>query len=236
MNAIPFDGYPNSPGPSARGNYAANAGPRPRVATEPKRRLLPGEFSAEPARSWASTTKRQVAANSGWLLQHGNVHGGALGRQFERSARRLGHGLSEASVTAANAIGVCTTPNNRDNGADGTWRDARLLVCGYWHSGCQRVARPVFWAPVGPDVGPPNRQSAPRRRQRGFADGSVRFIGNYIFQGTWFYMLSTQDGVAYAYRFETPARFWAQRSTWRQRNVTLQRPQHGSVSSRGPLL
>jgi prepilin-type processing-associated H-X9-DG protein len=29
-----------------------------------------------------------------------------------------------------------------------------------------------------------------------FADGSVRFISDFIAQGTWFYLPSTNDGMA----------------------------------------
>ena len=31
-----------------------------------------------------------------------------------------------------------------------------------------------------------------------FADGSVRFVSNYVNQVTWFYMLSTCDGAKYS--------------------------------------
>lgn len=109
-------------------------------------------------------------------------------------------GYPGSSVTAANAIGVCTTPNDRNDGSDDV-------------EGC-----PAFWYPgIGTrdaigcstgflNTGWPSMGAQARSRHYGgvnvaFADGSVRFVGDYITQGTWFYMLSTQDGIPYHYEF-----------------------------------
>ena len=53
------------------------------------------------------------------------------------------------------------------------------------------------------NLGWPSWQAQARSRHGGgvnacFADGSVRFVSNYIDQAVWFYMLSAADGVSYS--------------------------------------
>ena len=192
----PFVGYQNAPGPWARGNYAANAGP-----------------------GWW-----QMSYKGGYYQEAYGTTGPVMGIDFGARLNDIPDGTSNtilfnevrigvnsqdprgvwalgfpaASVTAANAIGDCTTPNDANELSDDV-------------EGC-----PPFWYPgIGTrdhigcstgyaNLGWPSWQAQARSRHTGgvnacFADGSVRFVSNYVSQAVWFYMLSARDGVPYSY-------------------------------------
>jgi len=105
-------------------------------------------------------------------------------------------GLAACSVTAANAIGDCTTPNDRNELSDDT-EDCGL----FWYPGigsrdrigCSRDNAPRNW---------PNWQGQARSRHINgvnscFVDGSVRFVPDSVPQSIWRLMLSRDDGQVY---------------------------------------
>src|SRR5205823_10797191 len=100
-------------------------------------------------------------------------------------------GVAGASVTAANAIGDCTTPNDANEYSDDI-EDCTLARSaggfpqtsgmGVTKMGCSNDNLPRNW---------PNWQAQARSLHSGgvnatFADGSVRFIRDDITQGLWF--------------------------------------------------
>jgi prepilin-type N-terminal cleavage/methylation domain-containing protein/prepilin-type processing-associated H-X9-DG protein len=112
-------------------------------------------------------------------------------------------GLAGASVTAANAIGDCTTPNDFNEYSDDieNCNDARQLGgvgntgWGKVQMGCSNDNLPNNW---------PNWQAQARSRHANgvnccFCDGSVRFINNAVPQSIWFQMNSRDDGKPYNY-------------------------------------
>jgi prepilin-type processing-associated H-X9-DG protein/prepilin-type N-terminal cleavage/methylation domain-containing protein len=195
---VPFSGYRNAEGPWARGNYAANAGP-----------------------GWW-----QMSLNGRSYEESYGMTGPVMGINFGAALHRIPDGTSNtimftelrigvsaidprgvwamgfpgSSVVAANAIGDCTTPNDHNEGSDD------IESCPKWYYegigtrdgiGCSTGYANLGWA---------SWQAQARGRHTGgvnvcFADGSVRFVSNYVFQGTWFYMLSSSDGVSYKYAF-----------------------------------
>jgi prepilin-type processing-associated H-X9-DG protein/prepilin-type N-terminal cleavage/methylation domain-containing protein len=179
--------------PWARGNYAANAGP-----------------------GWW-----QMSLNGGSYLESYGMTGPVMGINFGAVLRTIADGTSNTvmftevrsgvnpqdprgvwalgypgtSVTAANAIGVCTTPNNRDDGADA------IEGCpGFWYSGigskdaigCSTGFLNLGW----PSMGAQARSLHAGGVNVAFADGSVRWVSDFIPQGTWFSLLSSNDGMA----------------------------------------
>jgi prepilin-type processing-associated H-X9-DG protein len=103
-------------------------------------------------------------------------------------------GYPGASIIAANAIGDCTTPNDHNEGSDDVEGCPNFYYPGIGtrdHIGCSTGYANLGW---------PSWQAQARSRHDGgvnvcFADGSVRFVGDYIPQGTWFYLLSSSDGT-----------------------------------------
>jgi prepilin-type processing-associated H-X9-DG protein/prepilin-type N-terminal cleavage/methylation domain-containing protein len=181
--------------PWARGNYAANAGP-----------------------GWW-----QMSLNGGSYQESYGLTGPVMGINFGAAFVAIADGTSNtvmftevrsglnpqdprgvwamgypgASVTAANAIGVCTTPNNRDDGADD------IEGCpGFWYAGigskddmgCSTGFLNLGW----PSMGAQARSLHNGGVNVAFADGSVRWISDFIPQGTWFSLLSSNDGVVCA--------------------------------------
>lgn len=192
----PFGGYRHAPGPWARGNYAANAGP-----------------------GWW-----QMSLGGGSYLEAFGKTGPVMGINFGTQLRRIPDGASAtvlftelragvndrdprgawamgypgSSVTAANAIGDCTNPNDNHEGSDDIEDCPK-----FWYKGIGSRDR-MGCGQGFANLGWPSWQAQSRSQHRdgvnvAFADGSVRFVSNYVSQSVWFYMLSTRDGVAYAY-------------------------------------
>jgi prepilin-type N-terminal cleavage/methylation domain-containing protein/prepilin-type processing-associated H-X9-DG protein len=193
-HGTPFQGYDKAPGPWARGNYAANAGPgwwqtslngasytEAYGATGP---VMGINFGA---------VLQQIPDGTSNTVMFNEVRVGVSAGD-PRGVWALGYPGS--SVTAANAIGDCVTPNDAMELSDDV-------------EGC-----PSFWYPgIGSrdrigcstgyfNLGWPSWQAQARSRHRGgvnvcFADGSVHFVSDLVSQPAWFAMLSAQDGVAY---------------------------------------
>jgi prepilin-type processing-associated H-X9-DG protein len=193
--AAPLSGYQNVGGTWARGNYAANAGPG----------WWQMSLNGETYQESYGTTGPVMGINFGAILPR--IPDGAsntimfnevrigVGPLDPRGVWAMGY--PGASVTAANAIGVCTTPNDRNEASDSVQGCKE-----FWYQGIG--SRDCIGCSKGPvDLGWPSWQAQARSRHSGgvnacFADGSVRFVSDYVAQGIWFYMLSTSDGVAYS--------------------------------------
>jgi prepilin-type processing-associated H-X9-DG protein/prepilin-type N-terminal cleavage/methylation domain-containing protein len=189
-----FAGYQNCPGPWARANYAANAGPGWWQMSLDGNSYQEGYGMTGPVMGinfGADVSRIKDGASNTVLFNEVRI---GVGDQDPRGV--LFMGFPGSSVTAANAISDCTTPNDRNEGSDD------VLGC------------PVFWYPgIGSrdaigcstgfaNLGWPSWQAQARSRHSGgvnvcFADGSVRFVSDYVAQGVWFYMLSTSDGVPF---------------------------------------
>lgn len=191
---VPFSGFQNVPGPWARGNYACNAGP-----------------------GWW-----QMSLDGGTYQESYGKTGPVMGINFGASLPSIPDGASNtvmftevrigvgptdprgvwamgypgSSVTAANAIGDCTTPNDHNEGSDDVQGCPNFYYAGIGTRDC--IGCSTGFA----NLGWPSWQSQARSRHGAgvhvcFADSSVRFISDYVAQGVWFYMLSSSDGVAY---------------------------------------
>jgi prepilin-type processing-associated H-X9-DG protein len=191
----PFQGYQQAPGPWARGNYACNAGPgwwqmsyKGDYYTESYGQTGPVmgiEFGARVS---------DIPDGCSNTVLFNEVRAG-VNSQDPRGVWALGYPGS--SVTAANAIGDCTVPNDANEGSDD------VLGCPpFWYPGIG--TRDHIGCSTGfANLGWPSWQGQARSRHRGgvnacFADGGVRFVSNYVAQSVWFYMLSARDGVAYS--------------------------------------
>jgi len=107
-------------------------------------------------------------------------------------------GLAGASLTAANAIGDCTVPNDRNEYSDDieNCNNVRQRLgtgntgLGAIRMGCSNDNLPNNW---------PNWQAQARSLHPGgvqacFGDGSVRTIPNTIAQSVWYLLNSREDG------------------------------------------
>jgi prepilin-type processing-associated H-X9-DG protein len=194
----PFQGYASAPGPWARGNYAANAGPG----------WWQMSFKGTSYQEAYGMTGPVMGINFGAGMD-GIPDGFAntilfnevrIGINAEDPRGVWAMGYPGASVTAANAIGDCTTPNDANELSDDLEGCPTFWYAGIGtrdHIGCSTGFANLGW---------PTWQAQARSRHVGgvnacFADGSVRFVSNYVFQSVWFYMLSTKDGVPYYYEF-----------------------------------
>ncbi len=195
---VPFDGYPQAPGPWARGNYAANAGPGWWQMSYRGGHYTEAFGEAGPV----------MGINFGAALP--NIQDGTS-RTVMFNEVRVGvshldprgawaFGFPGSSVTAANAIGNCTVPNDTDDLSDDIQDCSKFWYAGIGtkdHIGCSTGFENLGW---------PSWQAQARSRHPGgvnacFADGSVRFIRDSVAQSVWFDMLSSCDGVPYNYEY-----------------------------------
>jgi prepilin-type processing-associated H-X9-DG protein len=105
-------------------------------------------------------------------------------------------GYPGSSVTAANAIGDCLTPNNDSEDADDVSGCPNFKYAGIGlkdQMGCGVDLLGFSY----PSWQAQSRSMHPGQVSVCFADGSVRFISNYVSPATWFYMLSSCDGANY---------------------------------------
>jgi prepilin-type processing-associated H-X9-DG protein/prepilin-type N-terminal cleavage/methylation domain-containing protein len=191
----PFDGYQNAPGPWMRGNYAANAGPGWWQTSYEGGSYTEAYGSTGPVMgiNFGSCLSRIPDGTSNTVLFN-EVRAG-VSNIDPRGVWAMGYPGS--SVTAANAIGDCTTPNDANELSDDLEGCPNFFYTGIGtrdHMGCSTGYFNLGW---------PSWQAQARSRHTGgvnvcFADGSVRFVSNFVDQATWFAMLSTSDGVPYA--------------------------------------
>jgi prepilin-type N-terminal cleavage/methylation domain-containing protein/prepilin-type processing-associated H-X9-DG protein len=195
----PFAGYTSvvgvnstpAPGPWARGNYAASAGPG----------WWPISLNGAAYAESYGTTGPVFGINFGAALP--NLRDGTSNVVLFNEVR-VGVGTTDprgvwamgfpgASITAANAIGDCTTPNDANEGSDDVEGCPQFWYAGIGaqdHIGCSTGLFNLGWASWQAQA----RSSHPGGVNVCFADGSVRFISDYIAQGLWFYVLSADDG------------------------------------------
>jgi len=198
MNRGPFDGYSKAPGPWARGNYACNAGPGWWQMSLNGGSYLEAFGYTGPVMgiNFGSVIPRILDGTSATVL-FTEVRAGVNG-QDPRGVWAMG--FPGSSVTAANAIGDCLTPNDSNDSSDDIEGCPKFWYKGIGtrdHIGCSTGFANLGW---------PSFQAQARSRHRGgvnvaFVDGSVRFISDYVPQSIWFYMLSTRDGVPFNYEF-----------------------------------
>lgn len=183
-------------GPWARGNYAANAGPG----------WWQMSLNGEAYEETYGKTGPVMGINFGTGI-YGIPDGASNTVMFTELRVGVGPkdprgvwaiGFPGSSVVAANAIADCATPNDRNEDSDD------IQGCpNFWYQGigsrdqigCGRGVANLGWA---------SWQAQARSHHLAgvnacFADGSVRLISNYVHQATWFYLLSTQDGMAVSY-------------------------------------
>jgi prepilin-type processing-associated H-X9-DG protein/prepilin-type N-terminal cleavage/methylation domain-containing protein len=192
----PFSGYPQAPGPWARGNYAANAGPGWWQMSKDGRTYMESYGRTGPVLGINfGAVPGSIPDGASTTVMFSEVRVGVSALD-PRGSWAMGYPGS--SVLAANAIGDCTTPNDAGEGSDD------IEGCPQWwypgigtrdHIGCSTGYFNLGW---------PSWQAQARSRHAGgvnvcFADGSVRFVGDYILQGVWFSMLSSSDGLPYTY-------------------------------------
>jgi len=193
----PFDGYSKAPGPWARGNYAANAGPgwwQMSLKGESYQEAY-GKTGPVMGINFGANLSEDIPDGTSNTIMFNEVRIG-INSKDPRGVWALG--FPGASVTAANAIGDCTVPNDANEFSDDVEGCPE-----FWYAGIGRKDH-IGCSTGFEDLGWPSWQGQARSRHIDgvnacFADGSVRFISNYIDQPVWFYMLSTQDGVAYRY-------------------------------------
>jgi len=193
--APPFAGYSNAPGPWGRGNYAANAGPGWWHMSLDGKPYTESYGKAAPVMgiNYGAVLSR-IPDGASNTVMFNEVRTG-VNAQDPRGVWALGY--PGASVTAGNAISDCTTPNDRNEGSDD------VQGCpSFWYQGIG--SRDYIGCSTGfANLGWPSWAAQARSQHTGgvnvcFADGSVRWITDYVSQGVWFYMLSTSDGVPYS--------------------------------------
>lgn len=190
-NKVPFGGYTHKPGPWARGNYAANAGPgwwqmslNGRCYTEAFGRTGPVmgiNYGAVP---------HNIPDGTSSTVMFTEVRVG-IGSKDPRGVWAMGY--PGASITAANAIGDCPVPNDRNETSDD------VQGCpDFYYSGIgtrDRIGCNTGFA----NLGWPSWQAQARSQHPGginvcLADGSVCFIRDTIDQSVWFSLISANDG------------------------------------------
>jgi prepilin-type processing-associated H-X9-DG protein len=194
----PFAGYPADPQPWARGNYAVNAGPGWWQMSFNGGHYPESYGETGPVMGinfGAKLTEIPDGATNTVLLNEVRV---GINDQDPRGVWAMGY--PAASVTAANAIGDCTVPNDANELSDDVEGCPQFWYAGIGtrdHIGCSTGFANLGW---------PTWQGQARSRHTAgvnvcFADGSTRFVSNYVLQSVWFYMLSTRDGVTYSSDF-----------------------------------
>ena len=192
-NMTPFQGYTGKPGPWARGNYAANAGPGWWQMSLDGRSYPEAYGQTGPVMGinyGAAPDGIPDGASSTALFTE--VRAG-VGPADPRGVWALGYPGS--SVTAANAIGDCPAPNDRSETSDDVQGCPNFYYSGIGtrdRMGCNAGFANLGW---------PSWQAQARSRHPGgvnvcAADGSVRFVRDSIDQGVWFSLLSANDGRA----------------------------------------
>ncbi len=192
----PFDGYANAPGPWARGNYAANAGPGWWQTTYQGGHYQEsyGETGPVMGINWGARLTEIPDGLSKTILFN-EVRSG-VNHLDARGVWAMG--FPGSSVTAANAIGTTTTPNDSDDQSDDIEGCPSFWYAGMGtndHMGCSKGIGNLGW---------PSWQAQARSRHLGgvnacFADGSVHWVSNYVYQSVWFSMLSSRDGNPYSF-------------------------------------
>jgi prepilin-type N-terminal cleavage/methylation domain-containing protein/prepilin-type processing-associated H-X9-DG protein len=180
----------------ARGNYAANAGPGWFQGTVGGG-STPANSGGPMGINWGARLTGIPDGTSNTVL-FTEVRVG-LNTNDRRGVWAMGVG--GASVTAANAIGDCTTPNDTNEYSDDI--EDCLLVrqalgignkgLGPLRMGCSDDNTPRNW---------PNWQAQARSLHPGgvnlcLCDGSVRFISDAIPQSVWLLLNSRNDGQAF---------------------------------------
>jgi prepilin-type N-terminal cleavage/methylation domain-containing protein len=170
----------------ARGNYAANAGPA----------NFPGTANGNsPSDGFGRPGGGVMCINWGVSLPQLTAQDGTSSTIMINHVRAgpdpgdmrgtWAWGLPGCSVTAANAIGDCYTPNDRGSNSDDVLgcsdRPDIAMGC-YGKAYGQGQARSQHTAGV----------------LAGFADGSVRLIQDTVSQDVWYYMNSRNDGMVYS--------------------------------------
>jgi prepilin-type N-terminal cleavage/methylation domain-containing protein/prepilin-type processing-associated H-X9-DG protein len=186
--------YSGQGGGWERGNYACNAGPARWYLT------VGGASSNE----WFGSACGPMCINYG--ANFGEIHDGlsttvllseirqGVAPQDNRGVWAMG--FPGCSVTAANAIGDCTTPNDRWETSDD------IQDCyQFWYMGIGMRDRMGCLATSSPVSG--NSQAQARSRHPGgvnvcMADGSVRWVSDHTQQRTWGLMLSRHDNLSYS--------------------------------------
>jgi prepilin-type processing-associated H-X9-DG protein len=191
----------------ARGNYAANAGPGWLNWTQNGHSDSGGATAAGTENAggpmginWGATlTTLATEDGTSNTILFNEVRVG-VNQNDRRGVWAMG--LAASSITAAHAIGDCTTPNDTNPksddiencqqiyGNDLTFRDNMGPVM---RIGCSWDNAPQNW---------PNWQGQARSQHSNgvnvcFCDGSVRFISNDVPQTTWFRMNSRNDGATW---------------------------------------
>jgi prepilin-type N-terminal cleavage/methylation domain-containing protein/prepilin-type processing-associated H-X9-DG protein len=172
-----------------RGNYACNAGPTWWFYT----------VGGGSANEWFGSASGPMCVNYGAAF--GDVSDGLSTTVLLNEVRQgisskdnrgtWAMGFPGCSVTAANAIGDCTTPNDRWEASDD------IQGCDqFWYSGIGSRDRMGCWTPCW------NWQAQARGQHPGgvnvcMADCSVRWVSDSIHQRTWGLMLSRADKEIY---------------------------------------
>jgi prepilin-type N-terminal cleavage/methylation domain-containing protein len=195
----PFQGYTRNPGPWARSNYAANAGPGWWQMSLDGRSYQEAYGNTGPVFgiNYGAVIER-IPDGSSSTVMFTEVRSGVK-ESDPRGVWALGY--PGASITAANAIGDCPTPNDRNETSDDIQGCPDFYYVGIGsreRMGCNVGLLGLGW---------PSWQAQARSQHPGcvlacYADGSVHVIRDSIAQGVWFRLLSANDGFTVRYSGE----------------------------------